>query len=308
MTISIRLKKNQPLRLESWTLIKIKLAHEILNFYNIYFDPLRIELWSEAPIEALGGQLLREFTPKDKSLVKDMLKDMLLDYIRKDLSLLESMIVMIRGVWKVNGLKVPGYVCVNNEVLSVRTYGDIEIGAYTYKEITDITDLFWTNPSETKNLVNEFISRFSKIRDETYSIAYIVFGSGAPLVQPITEWSASYHMQPTDFLYKVLSGMGKEPQLGVYSHLRLIYKKGIAQELYKIENFKKHFLKIAEKNNVKADVHSSLALVGKYQDSYRKMIIELMNFLGPVLKGSLPEDQAITKRLTEEINKAIRYM
>jgi hypothetical protein len=135
-----------------------------------------------------------------------------------------------------------------------------------------------------------------------------VFGSGAPLVQPITEWSASYHMQPTDFLYKVLSGMGKEPQLGVYSYLRLIYKKGIAQELYKIENFNKHLLKIAEKNNVKADVHSSLALIGKYQDSYRKMIIELMNFLGPVLKGSLPEDQAITKRLTEEINKAIRYM
>jgi hypothetical protein len=158
MTISIRLKKNQPLRLESWTLIKIKLAQEILNFYNIYFDPSRIELWSEAPIEALGGQLLREFTPKDKSLVKDMLKDMFLDYIRKDLSLLESMIVMIRGVWKVNGLKVPGYVCVNNEVLSVRTYGDIEIGAYTYKEITDITDLFWTNPSETKNLVRIYIS------------------------------------------------------------------------------------------------------------------------------------------------------
>ena len=304
MTVSIKLRKRQ-LRLESLTTKKIELAYEILNFYNTYFDPSRIELWSEAPNEALGGQLIEEFKIKEKFNVKYVLNKAL-DYVKKDVDLLESMTLMIRGVWKVSGLKAPGYVCVNNEVFSVWTYGDIEIGAYSHKEVTDITDLFWKDPTMAEYLVSEFISQFSKKGKKTYKIDYIVFGSGAPLVQPITEWSASYHKRPADFLYKVLSRIGEEPQLGVYSYLRLIDKLGIARELYKIENFKKSLLKIAEKNNVESDARSSLKLVGKYQDSYQKMIIDLMNFLGPVLKGSLPEDQAITKRLSEEINKAMR--
>jgi len=301
MTISICLRK-ELYHLESWTSRKISLAYKILNFYNAYFDPSRIEIWSEAPNEALGGQRRKQIECREKSRVKDVLMQAL-DIVRKDRDLLESMILVIRGVWTINRLKAPGYICVNNEESSVKTYGDIEVGAYSHGEITDIIDLFWMDSTKTRYLVNDFLSQFSKLEDESRLINYIVFGIGAPLVQPVTEWSASYHKRPTDFLYKVLSTMKKEPQIDVYSYLRLIYTRGIAAELYKIENFKKTLEKIADKNSVELDARSSLKLVGKNQDSYKNMIIELMSFLGPVFKRSLPEDQTITRRMVEEINR-----
>lgn len=301
MTISIGLRK-QLYHLESRTSSKISLAYEILNFYDAYFDPSRIEIWSEAPNEALGGQRRTQIECREKSRVKDVLMQAL-DIVRKDRDLLESMILMMRGVWTISGLKVPGYICVNNEESSVKTYGDIEVGAYSRGEVTDIIDLFWMDSTLTRHLVNDFLSRFSKFYDESHSVNYIVFGIGAPLVQPVTEWSASYHRRPTDFLYKVLSTMKKEPRIGVSSYLRLIYTRGIAAELYKIENFKKTLERIAYRNSVELDARSSLKLVGKYQDSYKNMINDLMIFLGPVFKSSLPEDQTITKRMADEINR-----
>jgi hypothetical protein len=302
MTISICLF-NEPYQLiEVKTLKKLNLAHEILNFYSRYFYPTRIEIWHEAPVEALGGELLKEIRWLDDYYEKMMLIKALDPVIKKP-DLLISMTLLFRGVWKINEVKVPGYISVNNIDSSIRTYGDIELGSYSQGKFSDIVDLIWTDYKKVQFLVNDFISKFSKFKDETnmfYLVNYIIFGPGAALVQPITEWTASYHKNPVQFVSKVLSEL-KKPTSDVYSYLRLIYSKTMAVELYNIDDFKKNLKAIADKNDVELDAGSSLKLVGKELKSYKNMINALMSFLKPVLIKSLPEDKVIIKKLISEM-------
>jgi hypothetical protein len=303
MAISIVLSKNPYRNIEERTESKINLADEIFKFYNGYFEPSRIEVWRDAPTEALGGKLQNKIVCRDKSNVPEVLNQAWAG-VRKDFGILESMILLIRGLWNVDGLKAAGYICVNNEVSSIETYGDIEVGAYPRGQIADVIDLFWVDSAKRQALVSNFISRFSKFEDESHSIRYIVFGTGAPLTQLVTEWSASYHRRPSQFLVKVLSTM-REIVSDFYSYIRLMNATVLTIELYKIEDFRRSLRKMASKNEVEMDARSSLKLIGRKQDSYGKMIDELVTFLKPVLMTSLPQDRVITREMANAIAKQL---
>jgi hypothetical protein len=300
MTISIKLFKRPYSNLEERTQSKVKLAYDIFNFYSRYFDPAYVEIWLEAPTEVLEGKLLKLIECRDSSHVKDILMQEAWSIVRKEQVFLESMILLLRGVWNINGKKVPGYICVNNEDLSIKTYGDIEVGVYQREEIRDIIDLFWTDTAKVQSLVNDFMSQISKFQDKSYLTSQIVFGVGVPLIQPVTEWKASYHRIPSYFVSKVLLTM-KEYKSDISSYLRLININAIAAAIYNIADFQEKVKKIASKNDVEVDTRKSLKLVGIKIESYKNMINELISFLTPVLQKSLLPDRKIIDNLANQI-------
>jgi hypothetical protein len=177
--IYVRLKPSRRLPPIDWALARINHCYEALKFFEKgkIFLPKTINVWLNAPIESLDGQLIKKI--EVSNLYNDVEK--LRSWVKENFypEKLFSSIIVFDGIWDFDNIKLAGFFSANNEYMWRKAYHDVEIDAYGKGEIDDLMDVFQKN-NQVEGLVDNLVTIFKQVEEKqplSYREIYFSIGS-----------------------------------------------------------------------------------------------------------------------------------
>jgi hypothetical protein len=306
MGIYVRLKSQRGERvpLRDAPLIRLHYANEIIRYFyeGFAFVPENIEVWHNFPSESLGGKLEPYMTKKISDPFRDI--DLLRIQLEKyPLDRLLSTIIVINGVWDLDGLKLTGFLSVNNNSAWRRVYRDIEFDAYGKGDVEDLVDALWKR-DDTSEIVSKFISRLSKLKKGQPLVPHRVFFSVGVPVNGETENVRAIHLQDKrdliDFFYSTLSEFGdpeikeKMPPLD-----RAFFISAIADH----ETVKRRLTE-ALKNTVIQEISgNSVTYIAKEPNSFTRLYEQFSDAVFKPAMKNLPKTKDVKKIIISGLEK-----
>jgi len=294
MGIYIRLKSQTGERvpLREISLVRLHYANEIIRFFyeGRVFIPKNIEVWHRFPSKSLGGECRNKF-PQDSAEIVDPFREIaLLRRLFSDrsypLDQLISTIIMINGIWDINGTKLAGFLSVNNDFAWRRVYRDIEIDAYGKGDIEDLVDALWKF-EEIQSIVNKFIKKITLSASNQLAIPReIYFTTGVP-VKGEPENLMAIHLPDRrdliEFFYSTLSKLGEAEIKDKMNPLdRTFFINAISEHKVVKRSLRRTLDAIA----IKEELGNSVTYIAKERNSFLKLYEQ---FYEAVLKPAMKE-------------------
>lgn len=179
MGIYVKLKASRRVPSIDWALARINHCYEALKFFQKgkIFLPKTINVWLNAPVESLDGQLIKKI--EISNLYNDV--ESLRSWIKEKFysEKLFSSIIVFDGIWDFDNIKLEGFFSANNEYIWRNAYHDIEIDAYGRGEIDDLMDVFQKN-NQVEALVDNLVTIFKQAEEkQPFSYREIYFSIGS---------------------------------------------------------------------------------------------------------------------------------
>jgi len=263
---------------------KLKFTEFFQNFIDRFFQPLKVQLWLNAPLEALGGVLTIEGRSLDEifSAVHEIE-----DY--------DKSVVRIEGIFKLEeGLKVPAHLTLfNNELKKI--YGDVEFDVYHLGDIEDISDIILES-ADFRTTLEHFFKEAISFKEA--KIEKCVAGFTLDTLIDMRERVVLYSSAPPSFfedLLRVLKLTAREEELGILlSHITPYKESVLARRVWSLREFQSFLSKKMKKAEIEMNVETSILLMAKNKDSFRSLYDDLFEgILLPAFR-ELPSDEEIT--------------
>lgn len=299
MGLNISIERKANLLPASELEAKLKIAKKVLEFQRPYFSPKALESWSIAPLESLGGKLLRQVSKLGSDL-ESMISE-------AKYSLTEApwdsdfLSFKILGDWTIGRTRINGYLTVHNKEWR-STYGDIESNIYPTREFSDLVYFLKTDHDAESRLVSDFLREFpAKIYRDTPKVSRIYFGLGAPSRFDVDSLIGAYYSSDTAFIkdciYTAIEEQGDPMRDSFYP-----YKESfIVGGLNEVPSFEGYLDELFGKHSIKKDTSGSVTLLGSDMDSFKLLFDEIYEEILKPLAERLPNRKALLDKIRDAI-------
>jgi hypothetical protein len=305
MTVSITLGRKPYSSVKEQAKSRYAFAYGTLKWFSAYFEARNVEVWADASDEALGGRQLDMIRITQHGEFPGIAAGILQKYESGDTPL-SSIILVIRGVWKHQGLTLPAYIGINNLERWRENYGDIEVNTFTSGDVNDVVELIWKDEEMLQGLVNNYMEEFGHFEEEGLEMESIVYCLGVPNEVNLSKWLASYYKTPIHYFTRLLGSVESENPR-IHTYVRLINRLALASDLYDIKFFRDHIKELGGKRSVDVDYRSSIKLIGYTPESYGKFYEDLAKSIMEVLTKSLPKDSEVDELLRTQSARLAGY-
>lgn len=308
MGIYVRLdRKRIPLR--DAPLIRLHYATELIRFFyeGRVFIPENIEIWRGSPSETLGGKIKEKF-PKGYDKISDPLRELarLRKFLAKrnyPLDELLSSVIVINGVWDFNGIRLAGFLSINNNYSWRRVYRDVEMDAYGRGDIQDLVDALW-KMDDIQSLIGKLVERISMAEEkQPVKPREISFTIGVP-VKGETETLMAVHFlykrDLIDFFYKTLGKLGEE---SIKEKMRPLNSGFFISAISDHKVAKSRLREGLEETYIKEIRGNSVTYVAKERKSFTKLYEKLYGTVFKPAMKDLPKAREVTLRISKGLEK-----
>jgi len=279
---------------------RLSIASSVLAYCRDHFVPDTLSIWRRAPLQSLGGELLRQLplsTPIDRDLadVKAYLKTF--NWQEK-----AELILVFTGEWTVGNVRTAGFLNVYGKARWSSTYGDIELNIYPTEKFPDLIHLIKTNPSLERYLVRDFLMKFSTIvRDEPLRVAVMYFGVGVPSRYDVNAVTGAYYRSEKtlwgDCLKTVIEEQGQSVRDSFTPYRETFLVSGLKQ----VPAFTNFVEELLTKHHVAREKAGSIVLIGQDLDSFRNFYEELSSKVLRPVADELPNKDELLRKIKTAI-------
>jgi hypothetical protein len=243
-----------------------------------HFEPVRVEIWRDAPSKAEGGSLIKESSTLRKARTF---------FVESP----HAIFLIVEGMLRFGDWKQLAYVRINPLGRWRQVYGDVEFGAYD----VEIADLFLTHIEARKAFRRslENIRRF---------VVKIVIGWGIECLEDFRLGVAFYRSGKSFLLTDIMSTMRIDEKCKkLVEHLGPYNRIFLATRAWKEPGFRERMRKVAEEAQVLIQGRKSIILEAKERKSFSSFYEGIVkNVIRPLVE-ELPPKQEILKRIAKAL-------
>ena len=290
------------LRAEEVLRRKIILFSTLNAWLSYFFYPSIIEIWKDAPSEALKGKLvITRKVPKD---IAPTALSMLIDRLVKASNIPPlNIIIRIEGSIKVNEAIIPAYMAMYNTKAWREVYGDIEFDIYASakRNIGSLAELYLKYET-VKRTLNETIKKLMGYKEPKIIRAVIGFTSDALI--DFRERVGTSHREPptviTDMMrtmrVDIMEKRAPDKIIKLFKHIRPYKERLISTRLWRLREFDEFFKNILKISGaVQEPMPLGLMVYATREETFKVMYDEMLrNFFEPLAEQLIDEDRLIS--------------
>lgn len=296
--VGLKKPKGTPVTLRDRPLIRIHYASEIIRYFykGRIFIPESIEVWQGFPSETLGGE--RKEEPRK---ISDPFREIALlrgRFARTyRLDQLLSTVVKFNGVWDLNGIKLAGFLSINNNPAWRGVYRDIELDAYGRGDIEDLVDALWKR-GDTKEIVSSFIKTIKLSQKAQLRPHEIFFSVGVP-VKGETENLVAFNLPSRRNLISFLySTLGKQGEQEIKDKMRPLDREFFVSAISDHDIAKRRMRKALEETFIDEDMGDSVTYFAKERNSFTRLYEQFYEAVFKPAMKNLPKTKDVRKAIT----------
>jgi hypothetical protein len=302
--VRLRTQRGEHIPFRDAPLIRLHYATEIMRFFHegLVFIPENIEEWYGFPSETLGGKRKQSIEITDPFRAIATLRKRLADR-SYPLDELLSTVIVINGVWDLNGIKLAGFFSINNNSAWRRVYRDIEIDAYGRGDIEDLVDALWKR-DDTSAIISSLVSKAKMTaKGQAVTPRDIFFTIGVPVKGEVENLMA-VHFQDRrrliDFLYSTLSELGEQEIKEKMPPLdRSFFLSAISEHDVVVRRLEK-----ALKDTLIAEFSGdSVTYIAKERNSFTQLYKEFSETVFKPAMKELPRSKDVKQRIKNGLEK-----
>lgn len=296
MAIQIVFSLPQPTSLQRIVVDKLRVCYDAIRFFQKgLFFPEEVEVWFNAPSEALGGTLARVTPSKNPLEATDILYQYLMSLPYDDL---RKTIIIFRGIWEFDDIRLGGYFSVHNKYEWRKVYGDLEISAYAKGEVQDLVDAFW----ETQNiegLVPKFIQALQHtVKDLSINLRQVTFCRGIWSKEDPASIMAVYLVGERRGLLRLFyNALRHQKDPTVLPRARPLNTNFLVQTLADTKIVEERIAKRLEKDLVMEIQKKSALYIAKRSDSFGKLFIDIADAILKPALAELPNEDHVKEQI-----------
>lgn len=304
--VKLQSQRGERVPLRDAPLIRLHYANEIIRYFHegLVFIPENIEVWRNFPSESLGGKLETDKTRKITDLFRDiaLLRKQLTDRAYP-LDRLLSTIIVINGIWDLNGIKLAGFISINNNYNWRRVYRDIEVDAYGRGDIEDLVDALWKR-EDVCEVVSKFVSRMKMVEKEQLSKPRQIFLTSGVPVKGETENLMAIHLKDRrdfiDFLYSTLRERG-DPDIKDKMHPldRDFFVNALAS--HRVTNRK--LGEVLKDTFIREESGNSVTYIAKERNSFTRLYDEFYDTVFKPAMANLPKTKDVKLTIAKGLER-----
>ncbi len=286
-------------------LLRLHYATELIRFFykGRVFIPETIEIWRGSPSESLGGKRKEKF-PKRTEKISDPLRE--LAVLRKFLSnrkypldeLLSSVIV-VNGVWDFDGLRLAGFLSINNNYSWRRVYRDVEMDAYGRGDIQDLVDALW-KMNNIQSMIDKLIERIDLVAEkQPVKPREIDFTIGVPVKGEPENLMAIHYLYDRDlieFYYYTLKKVGEE---GILEKMRPLDRAFFISAISEHKVAQRRLREGLAETYIEEIRGNSVTYVAKERNSFTKLYDKLYATVFKPAMKDLPKANEVKLRISK---------
>jgi len=279
---------------------RLDIASHVLAFYRDYFTPKTLSIWRRAPLQSLGGTLLKQISlssPIDRDLSD--VKQYLNAFSWQEKA---ELIFVFTGDWTIGNTETAGFLNIYGRTRWSSTYGDIELNIYPTQDFPDLIHLMKANPELEGLLVHDFLMQFSTIiKDEPLKVAVMYFGVGVPSKYEVNVVTGAYYRSEDTLWADCLRTIIEEQGQSVKDSFTPYTQTFLVSGLKGVPAFTSFVEELLAKHHVVREESGSIVLIGRNLDSFRNFYEELsLRVLKPVAE-ELPNKTELLERIKSAI-------
>jgi len=281
---------------------KLKACVEAIKFFHRgLFFLKEVEVWFNAPSEALGGSLAKVAKSENPIEAANTLYEYFKELPYADI---RKTIVIFRGNWEIDSLKIAGYFSIQNDSEWQSVYGDIEISAYAKGQIEDVVDILWST-SDAQGLLRNFVESIERgIKGFCIALSQITFSYGIPTSEDPSNLMAIYLIGERRALLRVFYRALRDSEDPiVVAKARPLDTRFLMDILAKARIVETRISERLEKAMVVEVPRKSALYIAKDRSSFKKLYEEISEaILKPALKN-LPEESIVRERIERGLDE-----
>lgn len=311
MTIMVRVKVSYREGVEQVFNNKLTLLVSLLSTLESegIFRPLSLDIWQDAPAEALGGkpisvgQDVSKITPLGiRNMIRGLIKGQPLYRI----------IVTIDGVLYSKEREFSAYITLYNEPRLRRIYGDIEFDIYgDSPELDSLVDLYFQDDLLREKLIS--ICRHIGTSSPRPDKVLLVTSPDAWI--DVRERVVTFQTKPQEFITDLIrcirwiATKGEGPEVREYkkfnSLIRPYREDRFAKYLWGIPEFRSLFRSMAEEAEMYCELTHSILLASKTPQSSTRLFESFINNIIDPLSQRITNEERLIKELENVVKSRI---
>jgi len=312
MTIMIKVKVSYREGVEQVFNNKLTLLVSLLSMLESegVFHPSSLDIWQDAPMEALGGKPIS--VQQDVSKITPLgIRNMIRGLVRGQP--LFRIIITIEGVLYSREREFPAYVTLYNESRLRRIYGDIEFDIYgDSPELDSLADLYFQDELLQRKLVS--ICRHIGTSSPKPDKVLLVMSPDAWI--DVRERIVTFQVKPQEFitdLIKCIRWIATKSEESkvveyrkLYSLIRPYREDRFAKYLWSIPEFRNLFKSMAKEAEMYCELTHSILLAAKRPQSSARLFESFIDNIIDPLRQRITNEERLIKEL-EKVVKAQMY-
>jgi hypothetical protein len=298
MTIVIGFSQKQLTTYDQFVLDKLRACYEAIKYFqNRLFVAHTVEIWYDAPSEALGGDFQGEIPAQNLYNALQILESKLKSLTFQDL---HRTIIIFRGVWSIENVELAGYFSLHNPKEWREVYGDLEISAYGQ----DLADAFWLR-NDAVEVISDFVKSLNRnVSSLRVAVNLIVFCKGL--------WN-KHEPENLRVIYMVNEMRGllslfyvarrKEKNWDMETFARPLDTTFLLDTLEKTEIVQDRFSKDLKQDVTLEVPIGSKLYIGKEPDSFKKLYKDVTETIIKPALSKLPKDSSVKQQIEEGLKE-----